>query len=542
MNSAPPPPASDPHSALAPLRRPVFRALWGALIVSSLGSWMHDVGAAWLMTTLAPEPVMVALVQAAALLPLFLLTLPAGAMADLLDRRRYLIVIQSWLMLVAGTLGIMTLLGATTAWLLLVFTFAMGIGAALMMPAFSALIPALVPRHELMAAVTLNSMAFNATRALGPAIAGGIVALAGPGVVFVINALSFTAVIWVLSRWRSHQPASSLPGERFSAAMRTGLRYVRQSEALRVILLRGVALFISMSAPLAFLPLVVRTGLDAGAETYGLLLGCVGVGAVITGTQLPRLRKYLSSDALIFAGTLGVVLASLALAWLRAVPLLALAMLLLGASWISAQSTLQVITQLSLPDWVRARGLAIFIATFMGVMAIGAPAWGWLASATSIEVALTSAAALGTIGLLLTRHLNLERFAHGDPSPAEPLPEPRLPMPVAGERGPVLVNIEYQIDPSEAADFISAMQQVRQVRLRNGSTAWGIFQDTRNASRFVEFFLDESWTAHLRQHYRVSRDDRRSIDIASAFHRGSSPPVISHLLGPADRGSEFIRE
>jgi MFS family permease len=540
--SADPPPAAgtasaaDPSSGLAPLRRPVFRALWGALIVSSLGSWMHDVGAAWLMTTLAPQPVMVALVQAAALLPLFLLTLPAGTLADLLDRRKYLIVIQGWLMLVAGTLGVLTLTGLTSAWLLLVMTFAMGMGAALMMPAFSALIPDLVPRSELMAAVTLNSMAFNLTRALGPAIAGGLVALAGPGIVFMINSVSFTAVIWVLYRWQSQQPASSLPGERFTAAMRTGLRYVRQSEALRVILLRGVALFVSMSAPLAFLPLVVRTELAADADTYGILLGCVGAGAVITGTQLSRIRRRLSSDALIFAGTAGVVLASLALAWIRSVPLLALAMLLLGASWISAQSTLQVITQLSLPGWVRARGLAIFIATFMGVMALGAPAWGWLAMVTSIQVSLTTAAIVGALGLMLTRRLKLERYAHGDPSPAEPLPEPQLAMPVEGERGPVLVNIEYRIDAADRPAFLKVMQLVRRVRLRNGSMAWGVFEDSQQPGRFVEFFLDESWTAHLRQHYRVTRDDRRTIEQANAFHRGSEAPALSHWLAP-ERGS-----
>ncbi|MCC5794559.1 MAG: MFS transporter [Chromatiales bacterium] len=526
------PPASPAGSALAPLRRPVFRALWLALVVSSLGSWMHDVGAAWLMTTLAPEPVMVALVQAAALLPLFLLTLPAGALADLLDRRRYLIAIQIWLIVVAGSLGIMTLVGITSAWLLLLLTFAMGCGVALMMPAFSALIPDLVPREELMAAVTLNSMAFNATRALGPAIAGGIVALAGPGIVFVINALSFLAVVWVLWMWRSQQPASNLPAERFSAAMRTGLRYVRQSAALRVILLRGVALFVSMSAPLAFLPLVVRTELAADADTYGLLLGCVGAGAVLAGTQLARVRRSMSSDTLLLLGTLGVVLASLALAWVRNLPLLALAMLLLGASWISAQSTLQVITQLSLPAWVRARGLAVFIATFMGVMALGAPAWGWLASFTSIQFALTAAAVTGTLGVALTRHLHLERFAHSDPTPAEPLPEPRLPTPVPGDRGPVLVNIEYRIDPDDIEGFMATMQQVRRIRLRNGSMAWGVFQDSRDAGRFVETFLDESWNSHLRQHYRVTRDDRRVIDMAVAYHRGSEPPRIWHLLAP----------
>ncbi len=541
MAAANPPLDTNAASGLAPLRRPVFRVFWGALIVSGLGSWMHDVGAGWLMATLAPDPVMVSLIQAASLLPLFLLTLPAGALADIVNRRRYLVGTQIWMMLAAGLLGLLTLSGQATAPLLIAFTFAMGSGTAMMMPAFSSVIPDLVPREELTAAITLNSIAFNAMRAVGPAIAGAILAVSGPGIVFLINAVSFSAVIWVLSRWRSGQPASTLAGERFLTSMRTGVRYVRQADALHAILLRGVALFLAMSAPLAFLPLFVKSELGAGPRTYGLLLGCVGAGAVLGGLQLARLRQRFSTDAIIRAGTVGVVLASLAMAWIRSVPLLAVAMLILGAAWISAQSTLQVTAQLSLPRWVRARGLAVFIATFMGVMAVGAPAWGKLAALTSLRWSLTAAAVLGLVGLALTWRLSLNRHAEADTTPAEPQPEPSLPAGVDEERGPVLVNVEYDIDPADAGRFVDSMEDVRRVRLRNGSAAWGLFQDTRDERRFVEVFLDETWSSHLRQHYRVTREDRRMIDLALSYHRGDRPPDIKHLLSPRDPGRRWRR-
>ncbi len=520
-------------SALVPLRRPIFRALWLALIVSSMGSWMHDVGAAWLMTTLAPNPVMVSLVQAATLLPLFLLTLPAGALADIFDRRRYLIVTQLWLAATAGILGLMTLTGFTNEWLLLAMTLSMGCGTAMMMPAFSALIPDLVPRNELMAAITLNSIAFNATRAVGPALAGAILAVTGPGMVFIFNAISFSAVIWVIFRWRNEQAASSLPSERFIGSMRTGLRYVRQARELHAVILRGIALFFAMSAPLVFLPLVVKTELARGPQVYGILLGCIGAGAVANGVLLPMLRRRLSTDAIIFLGSSGVVLASIALAYVRNLALLALAMFVLGASWISAQSTLQVTAQLSLPGWVRARGLAVFIASFMGVMAMGAVGWGRLAAATSIQATLLAAAGLGALGTLLTSRISLEAVTKTDNTPAPPISEPQLTPPAGDEdRGPVLVSIEYDIERENAQAFIQAMQAVRRVRLRNGSAGWGIFQDTQNERRFREIYLDQSWLDHLRQQYRVTQEDRRSLDAANAFHRGDQEPRITRHVAP----------
>ncbi len=507
------------------------------MIVSSMGSWMHEVGAGWLMATLTSDPFMVSMVQAAATLPLFLLTMPAGALADITDRRIYLIGTQFWLITTAGILGILTLMDITTAKLLLMFSFSMGVGTSLMMPAFASLTPELVPKRELAAAITLNSIAFNITRAVGPAVAGLLVAAAGPGIVFILNAISFTAVITVIYRWENRQPASHLPNERFIASMRSGLRYFRQASSLHAIILRGMALFAAMSAPLAFLPLIVREELQSGPETYGLLLGCIGIGAVVTGFSLAKIRQRFSADAIIAVGTTGVVITTALLASVRDIRQLVVIMAFLGASWIAAQSTLQVSAQLSLPRWVRARGLAVFMATFMGIMALGAITWGNIAAMTSIQMALSAAAATGAIGIILTLPLRLERFADADPSPAEPgsepvadpMAEPGLAMPSDNEQGSVLINIEYKIDPAEVESFLDAMGELRKVRLRNGSMTWGIYQDRDDDTSFVETYLDESWLAHLRQRYRVTQDDRRAMDAVLAFHRGTSLPLVTYL-------------
>ncbi len=522
--------ADAPPGALAPFRRPIFRWLWLALVVSTIGSWMHETGAAWLMTTLAPDPVMVSLVQAANLLPTFLLALPAGALADIVDRRRFLLFSLSWLMLTAGLLGVLTVTGRITAWALLGMTLAMGTGAAMMMPAFASLVPDLVPRRELPAAVTLNGIAFNASRAIGPLLAGTLVSLAGPGLVFLVNSASYLGVIAVIYFWRNERQPGALPSERFFGAIRTGFRYARQSTGLQVVIARGILFFIVVSAPLAFLPLIVRQEMGLGPDVYGRLLGAIGLGAVLVGVNLATLRRYLSDDLLAALGSAGTILATLALALVRDPLWLAPAMLLLGASWISTLSTLQVVAQLSLPEWVRARGLAIFLASFMGTVAGASAMWGQVAAATSLAEALVWAAAVGTLGLFVSLPLNMRRYASADPTLVAPLPDPSVPFTIEEDRGPVLVEVRYEIDPGEADEFVAAMQPVRKLRLRNGAITWGLFQDTADERLFVEVFVDESWLEHLRQHRRLTRGDMEILAAAYGFHRGSERPRVSHRV------------
>ncbi len=517
-------------SALAPLRRPIFRAFWIAIFISTLGGWMHEVGAGWLMASLEPDPFMVALVQAAVVLPGFLLALPAGALADIIDRRIYLLAVMSWLVLVTGTLGVLTLFDLVEARLLLLLTFGMGIGIAMMLPAFNAVIPDLVPREELTAALTLNNIAANSTRALGPMLAGFLIALAGPAVVFLYNSVSYFALMAVLIPWRNTQPRSALPSERFFGAIRTGLKFAAQSPALQVVMLKAAAFFLMASPLWAFLPLIVKEQLGAGPQTFGALFGAAGLGAVIGGLNLARLRRRFNGDQIVAVATFAMILGLLGLALLPNAMSLGVAMLVAGAAWVCVVSTLQVSAQLALPHWVRARGIALFLTTFMGSMALGATAWGRLASATSIATALFGACTFGLVAWLLTARLTLTRHAGEDRSPTAPTPDPLLDAPVALDRGPVMVEVTYEVDPQRARDFQRAMRDMRRMRLRNGALSWNLFQDAADHHRWLEVFVDETWLSHLRQHHRLTVEDRAIKARAEGFHAGVSPPPVRHMV------------
>lgn len=526
--ATPPKPAKP--AAFDPLKRPMFRALWIANLVSSMGTWMHDVGAGWLMTTLAPDPFMVSLVQTAVVLPAFFLALPAGALADIVDRRTYMIGALLWMLGVAGGLGFMTLAELTTAWVLLGFTFCLGVGVAMLMPAFAALVPDLVPRQELTAAITLNSIAMNLTRAVGPAVAGALVAWQGPGLVFVLNALSYSGLLYVMFRYRSEQPRSTLPSERFFGALRVGLGFAKQAPRLQIVLLRALAFFIMMSGMWAFIPLIVRQEVGAGPELYGFMLGSMGAGAVVTGLSLTQIRNRFSPDVIVGLGTLVAAGVLLGLAYLRIPVLLCLVMFVGGGAWIGVLSTLQVSAQMALPAWVRARGLAIYVTVFMGTTAIGAAMWGRLAASTSITAALLTAAGVGLIALAITLRLRLSDVEAEGLEMAQPLPDPELAMPMEPNEGPVMVTVEYDIETDKAKAFQEAMRDVRRMRLRNGAMGWSLFQDAAVPSRFVESFIEESWLAHLRQHERQTIEDMAFREVAEAFHRGSEPPRVSHLI------------
>lgn len=518
-------------SPWAPLQHKMFRMLWIASIVSNIGTWMHEVGAGWLMTTLAPSPLMVALVQAATSAPVFLLALPAGALADIVDRRRYLIASQIWMMAAAATLGVLTLAGVTTAPILLILTFALGIGTAMMMPAWGAIIPELVQRSELQSAIGLNTIAMNVSRSVGPALAGFIVAAAGPGVVFILNALSFLAVIAALKNWQSTPVASELPAERVVGAIRAGLRYARHSPELRAVLTRGAAFFVFASASWALLPLVVRLELNSGPGTYGLFLACLGMGAIAGALLLPRIRTRVSRDGIVAGGTGLYATAMLALAHSGSVYAAGAAMLFTGVAWISVVSSLMTAAQTALPGWVRARGLALFWVVFMGGMASGSAIWGQIASWIGIPYALTAAAVGALLGIAATWKYRVGRHDEADLSPSLSWPAPMLADDPEADRGPVMVTVEYRIDPATAAEFSRIMhQQMRRIRRRDGAFMWELFDDIDQPDRIVECFMVESWFEHLRQHGRVTVADRDVIEQTRKFHLGSEPPRVTHLV------------
>ena len=520
-------------SALAPLRLPVFRMLWGAWMVANVCMWMNDVAAAWLMTSLSASPVMVALVQTASTLPVFLLGLPSGALADILDRRRWFVATQIWVALVGLVTAMVVLSDAMSPALLLALTFANGIGLAMRWPVFAAIVPELVPRAQLPAALALNGIAMNASRIVGPIVAGALIASAGSPYVFGLNAVLSIAAGVVIWRWRREpKPASALPGERFVGAMRVGVQYVRQSLRMRAALLRVALFFLQSAGLLALLPLVARRLQDGGAGTFTVLLAAMGTGAIGAALLLPRLRDALSRDALVRYGSLLQALATLAVALAPNVWVAAPSMLVAGIAWMSVANTLTVSAQLALPDWVRARGMSIYQMALMGGAAGGAALWGQVASWTDVRTSLLLSAALGALAMLMaSRRWSIEGGAEDDDlTPAPPWAWAPTALAVEPDAGPVLVTIEYCIDPARAPEFRTLMQHSRRARLRHGALAWELFNDVSDPGRFIEYFIDESWVQHLRRFDRVTAGDVALRERRLAFHLGEQPPKVSRFI------------
>jgi MFS family permease/quinol monooxygenase YgiN len=517
-------------SAWSAFTYPVFRDLWLATLVSNVGTWMQSVGAAWLMTSLSPSPVMVALVQSASIFPMFLLALPAGALADIIDRRRLLLFTQAWMTLIAAALAALTLLGATTPWLLLGLTFALGLGAALNGPAWQAIVPELVPRSELAKAISANSAGFNVSRALGPAAGGAIVAAAGTGATFALNAISFLGVIFVLYRWRRPGTETTLPAERMLAGIRSGFRYVRHAPALGAVLWRSGIFIFFASSLWALLPLVAKYELGGGPTVYGLLLGCFGAGAVAGAVLLPPLQRYLSGEPLIAGMTLLFAAMVAVPALVPRLDAVLAAMLLSGGAWLIIVSTFNVAIQIAVPSWVRARALALFMLIFGAGLSLGSAAWGALATHRGLQPTLLYSAAGVALGLLALLRYPVKIDEESDLTPSLHWPEPHLGLEPRPDQGPVLVTVEYRIDPHQAHAFSQAMHALSLIRRRDGAIRWGLFQDTANPGLFLETFIVETWVEHLRQHTRITKADRDIEEQAFSFHTGTERPQVHHYL------------
>ena len=474
---------------------------------------------------------MVALVQSASTLPVFLLGLPSGALADILDRRRYFIITQFWVAAVALLLCATILSGAMTAPLLLALTFANGVGLAMRWPVFAAIVPELVPRPQLPSALALNGVAMNASRIIGPLVAGAIIASAGSAYVFVLNAVLSLISGFVIMRWRREHVPSPLGRERLVSAMRVGVQFVRQSARLRAVLLRVALFFFHSTALLALLPLVAR-GLGGGAGTFTLLLASMGSGAIAVVFFLPRLRLALSRDALVLGGMGLQSVATAVVALAPNVYVAATAMLLAGAAWITTANTLSVSAQLALPDWVRARGMSIFQMAIMGASASGAAVWGQVATLSSVPISMLVAAVTGVVAILTTHWLLRDRSIEEDLTPSSVFQAPRAEAPPLS--GHVRVTSDYQIDPQRATEFLALMQESRRSRLRQGALAWELLRDISDPGRYVEQITDESWTEHLRRFDRVTAHDVALRDRKLGFHIGQEPPVVrrSVVEGP----------
>ena len=520
--------AEQVGSLWRPLRTPQFRNLFIADLVSDMGTFMQSVGAAWLMVSLGASATFVALTQTASSLPFFVLALPAGAIGDIVDRRKLILICEFWMVGVALLLVIATLGGFMTPWLLLSLTFALSAGDAIETPTWRALLPELVGKADLASASALNGIEFNIARAVGPALAGVLIAAAGVGAAFVVNAVSFVGVIVVIARWRRPVRRSLAPLETVSGATVAAIRYVRYSPELRAVMWRAGLTMFAASALLALLPAVARS-MSGHATVYGVLLGCFGTGAVLGALAMQPARRRWSLEAVASSAVAILGLMIVAAGAVSTLPLLAVVMLIAGAGWLVFISLVSALVQELTPDWARARVLAVFILTFQGGIAAGSTIWGATATRTGLSttfvvagLATMAAAALGLMWKLPDTSTDTTPWNHWR--------MPAIIRDAAPElaQGPVLVTVRYHVAREHAEGFLRAMQKYGRIRHRDGASWWGIFRDVEHADRYVETFLVASWAEHLRQHERFTRGDRE-VEAQISRHVDGEP-VVQHFI------------
>ncbi len=524
-------PAAVASGPMAPFRNRAFTVLWIATVASNIGTWMHDVGAGWLMTELAPSPLMVAAVQAATTLPIFLFALLAGAVADIVDRRHLLIGVNVAMGVAALAMAALVHLDMVTPWMLLGFTFLFGTGAAFIAPAWQAIVPKLVPRSELSGAIALNSMGINISRAIGPALAGFLIVAAGLAAPFLVNAISVIGIVAALWWWRpelEHKPA--LPAERVGGAIVAGLRYAWNSPALKATLVRALAFFLFASAFWAMLPLIAREVLQGGPTLYGLMLAGVGAGAVGGALVLPKIKARLGADGTVAAGTAGTAVVMVLMAVAPNQVLAISASVMAGLSWIAVLSSLNVSAQTALPDWVRARGLSVFLTVFFGAMSIGSLAWGQVASLWGVPLALLAAAAGAVLMIPLVRSAHLGLGATQDLVPSMHWPEPILSGDTTPD-GPVMIQVSYRVGLGNQATFFALIKQLSASRRRGGGYRWSVMQDAEAPEVFVETWWEASWLDHQRQHQRVSREDQKLQEQIAGLLLPDHTTSVRHYIG-----------
>ena len=513
-------------STWRPLRLPVFRNLLLADLVSDVGTFMQGVGAAWLMVSQGAGPLLVALTQTASAFPFFLLALPAGALGDIFDRRKLILMTEIWMLSVAVVLAVLTMLHLITPWALLLLTLALSIGDALEAPTWRAVLPEVVPQEGLMPAIALNGIEFNLARAIGPALGGFLIVAAGIGTVFWLNAASYLGVLWVITRWKRPPNQPGPLRETVSGAIRAALRYTRNAPEILTVLGRIGCVMFFASAFWALLPTVAHE-LRRSATLYGLLLTVFGAGAVLGAMVLQRTRTLFSSDALLAVGTTIFAAALWGVAAFHSLVLLSAAILLGGAAWTAIISLMTTVMQNLAPDWVRARAMAVFMLVYMGTWTAGSAFWGYVAGHQGTHLSLITAA-IGTavcpILVLISRlpdtPVDLGAWDHWG--------KPMLVGEVDPSQGPVLVTVEYEVEPNKADEFLEALHKFARVRRRDGASRWGVYRDTEHPTQYVETFVVESWAEHLRQHERLTRGDSDLEENVGRFE--SKPTKVRHFI------------
>jgi MFS family permease/quinol monooxygenase YgiN len=524
------------HGALVPFRTPLFVELWAASLASNFGTMFQTVGAAWLMTTLARSSDLVAFVQAATALPIMFLSVPAGALADIWDRRALMLLAQVAMLAAAALMTTLAFRDALTPWSLLGFTFLLGCGSAVYGPAWQSSVGEQVPAAQVPAAVALNSLGYNIARTVGPAIGGAIVAVGGAAIAFLCNALSYVGLIVVLGRWRRPVTPTPLPPESVGAAIGAGLRYARLSPAIRTVLVRSAVFAFLSGALWATLPLVARDLLAGGPLTYGFLLGAFGAGAVLAALASTALRRHYTADAIVTAASAVFGAATLVAALSRSSALTMPALLAAGGAWVLSFSTFNVATQTSAPRWVVGRTLALYQTAAFGGMAAGSWLWGVYAELGTLRTCLLTAGGLLVASVIVARRWPLHALGAADLGPLRALPEDHGRVRVDPEAGPIVLSVEYRVAPEDADAFVRAAYELGRIRRRDGARRWSLMQDLDDPERFVERYQAVTWLDHLRQSQRATRADREAREAVLQFHRGPGPPRIRHLLGRGPGG------
>lgn len=529
--------------ALSPLKTRIFLAIWIAAMASNIGSLVQSVGEKWQMTQLTDSTLLVALIETGATLPIMLLGLAAGAIADIVDRRRWLIATQVFMMAVAAALSLLTFLKMINPAILIAMAMLIGIGSSLSMPAFQAIVPEVLPKRDLGAGVTLNSAGFNVSRAIGPVLGGSIVSLFGAGWAFLLNAVSFLAVVVVLWRWKRPVPSHSLPTERFLGAMKVGFRYARHSRPMQVILVRTIGFIWFSSIIFSLLPALAIHKLKLGSGGFGLLYGCIGAGAVSITFPLPKLRERYSANQLIGGFTLLAVVAQLVIALVPHTLTVALCLFCAGMSWLAIFSTVNTAIQLSVPSWVKARAFGAYQMAWGGATALAAAFWGALAERLGLPAGFAISAIGMLVVLIFIGRMRITAFeAEQDLSPHQDTPHSETTIPL--DAGPIMVQLEFRIPEASRMPFIEAMQDVRQLRLRDGAMRWALFEEPGLAEeghlRFMECYLSSSMGEHLRQHHRNTNADREIL--ARAFRLDpAGRPRARHLVAVGEEEPSLLQ-
>ena len=521
---------TTPPSALGAFRHRTFTVVWIATVISNLGSWVSAAASGWLMTALDPDPFIVSLVQVASNLPLFVLALPAGALTDIVDRRRFLILSEVAVMASCVILAALVTSGLITPTSLLVVTALVSAAGALGAPPWQAVVSDLVPRADLASAISLNGLGVNVSRAVGPAVGGFLVAAIGYGPPFWIDAFSNAGVIGALLWWkgpRKHE--ATLPSEGFGSAMALGLRHARYNAHLGATLIRAAAFFLFASSYWALLPVVARSQVSASPTLYGTLLGAIGTGAIISAILIPRIKERWGPNRLLAICTAGTAVAMTMFALFTTAAASLAASLLAGLCWLGAISTLNLSAQVALPEWVRGRGLAVYVTVMFGALSLGGLLWGKLAAVAGVSAALVAAAVGAVLAVPLTWRWKLQTGENVDFTPSQHWPAPITLHEVDGDRGPVLVTVEYRVDPKNRTRFLTALFRMAHERKRDGAYSWRVFEDPAVEGRFLEAFLTESWQEHLRHHQRVTYADRLQEEAIRWCIKGDAP-VTTHLI------------